>query len=308
MCDLKRYLRTSTCLLALTAGAGAFANDNNGDSDNPAEATDEVSRATVSFDAAGAAASEATQEELDIMAIIATQTAGQALEDILPELLAQVQEPADLARVLQRGEQRGFPPTSEIEYERSIIRLPIYPPGPIIPGRPSEIVEVTAFMKLVRGLPVRNRVGFRQFEFTIENWELYGYSKLYDANITFTVSKDVIQPRSICIALQKEKDYPAIIIYNAIYDVYLDQKCIVKNQPGVAMARGVVEIPPRNITVAFQKPFMSQDIIFCPGTCEDMRSITKEEFLTGIRVGQAIREGRADLRDRVVKGNKEAGK
>lgn len=196
-----------------------------------------------------------------------------------------------------------FPEFGETEYERSVIRIPVYGLDNNDAEEPDEVVELRAYMRLDRKPPVRNTLGFRQFEFSIRNWELFGYSALYDANITFTASEadededEITQPRSICVALQRDADYPAIIHYNAIYDIYLDSKRIVRKQPGVAMATGVTEIPPRNVTVAFQKPFKSQEINLGPGTCEDMQDITREEFRSGRDVGIGIRRGELDLRD-----------
>jgi hypothetical protein len=123
-----------------------------------------------------------------------------------------------------------------------------------------------AYMRLLREAPIRNGLGFRQFEFYIDAWELTNtYSRGLNGNITFTLSK-VEQPKSICIALQRESDYPATIVYNAIYDIYFDREKIVENQPGVAYATPVREIPPRNVTVAFEKPFESDLFDFSAGT------------------------------------------
>lgn len=210
-----------------------------------------------------------------------------------------------------------FPPYPEVEYERSVIRIPVEAPGD---SKTREIVELTAFMKLEREAPVRNTIGYRQFEFTIREWELFGYSETLGAHVSFAASKDVVQPKSLAVALQKNSDYPALIVYNAIYDVFLDGRKIISQMPGVAMARGVMEIPPRNITVAFQKPFtisrnelarhksggtISVDKYHCydpesycfhSGTCEDMSTITAEEFQSGLKEAKAIRERLATLR------------
>jgi hypothetical protein len=218
----------------------------------------------------------------------------------------------------------SFPPHPEVEFERSVIRIPIRLGGDTAPR---EIVELTAFMRLEREKPVRNTIGYRQFEFTIREWELFGYSETLGAHISFAATQNVVQPRSLCLALQKETDYPSLIVYNAIYDIFIDGRKVVSQMPGVAMARGVMEIPPRNITVAFQKPFtlftgehdhddeasakglknhgpcitpeQLQDYrcwIFDPGTCEDMSTITSEEFYAGLAEARAIRTGAATLK------------
>lgn len=198
-----------------------------------------------------------------------------------------------------------------MEYEHSIITIPIILGGE---KEPSEVIKFDAFMRLVREKPVRNGLGYRQFEFTIDAWELYGYSKVLDANITFRLS-EAVKPKSLGVSLQKNKDYPAMIVYNAIYDIYLNDVKIGENRPGVAFATGVMEIPPRNITVAFNKPFAfsldpsvrqitrpaqagEQDVEPCggtdeacfgPGTCEDMTSINAEQFEAGLAKAKSYR-------------------
>lgn len=224
----------------------------------------------------------------------------------------------------------SYPDYAETEYEQSIITIPIYSgesPEPV------EILKLTAFMRLERERPNRNGLGHRQIEFTIADWELYGYSQFLDANVTFKLSDVPVQPKSLVVSLTEESDYPAMIVYNAIYDIYLDQKLVAKNRPGVAFAKNVFEIPPRNISVAFTKPFVmpedgleseagrapQKDIVdgggdiipdncipigstcpfagcWCPGTCEDMFQITQREFEAGIAISKSIRAGEHSLR------------
>ncbi|MEM7480573.1 MAG: hypothetical protein AAF481_05325 [Acidobacteriota bacterium] len=217
----------------------------------------------------------------------------------------------------------GFPEYAETEYEQSIITIPIFAGEDL--ENPVEILKLTAFMRLERELPKRNGLGHRQIEFTIADWELYGYSEFLDADVTFKLSDVPVQPKSLVISLTEESDYPAMIVYNAIYDIYIGQKRVAKDRPGVAFAKNVYEIPPRNITVAFSKPFRMEDEksgrdaavgdegnidtgeecpgcpcpragCWDPGTCEDMFQITKAEFDKGVRISQAIRAGRMTLR------------
>ena len=207
------------------------------------------------------------------------------------------------------AQQTSFPDYAETEYEQSVITIPLK-----LEGRtePVEILKLDAFMRLEREVPRLNGLGYRQFEFTIAQWELYGYSTFLEGWVTFTLS-NTIQPKSLGVSLQKETDYPAMIVYSAIYDAYLDGKRIIADQPGVAFAKDVYEVPPRNITVAFEKPFNTTasalglpgdrcayyglppgcTIFWDDGTCEDMESITREVFEAGIARGQAIRAGTA---------------
>lgn len=218
--------------------------------------------------------------------------------------------------------QKSFPKHAEVEFEHSIITIPIILHGET---EPAEVLKLDAYMKLDREPPVRNGLGYSQFEFTIDAWELHGYSKVLDAYITFKLS-DTVKPKSLGVALQKNKDFPAMIVYNAIYDIYLDDVRVAENRAGVAFATGVMEIPPRNITVAFNKPFafehprndrsgdgrsprekgaggakwhcpFSPDApcecneAWCmgPGSCEDMESINQEQFEAGVAKAKSYR-------------------
>ena len=166
------------------------------------------------------------------------------------------------------GPQKAFPEKAEVEYERSVIRIPFYLKGKAKAEatRDIDIMVFDAYMRLIREKPIRNGIGFKQFEFFIDAWELSNtYSKGLNANITFTLS-DTEQPKSICVARQRESDYPAMIVYNAIYDIYLGKEKLLEKQPGTAYATPVWEIPPRNVTVAFEKPFESDLFHFAAGT------------------------------------------
>jgi hypothetical protein len=163
--------------------------------------------------------------------------------------------------------QTVFPEEAVIEYERSVIRIPFHLKGRAKEAqREIDILAFDAYMRLIREKPIRNGIGFRQFEFYIDAWELTNtYSKGLNADITFTLS-DTDQPKSICISRQREADFPAMIVYNAIYDIYLGKEKILSKQPGTAFATPVWEIPPRNVTVAFEKPFESDLFHFAAGT------------------------------------------
>lgn len=198
------------------------------------------------------------------------------------------------------GKQKHFPDYAETEYEQSVITIPIYLPGQ---KEPAEILKLDAFMRLERERPSRNGLGHRQFEFTIADWEVYGYSKVLDGHISLTLS-NTKQPKSLGVSLQQESDYPAILVYNAIYDIYLDGKRIAADRPGVAFAKNVFEIPPRNITVAFEKPFESPELTFSSGTCEDMVGIDRATYKQGREKGPAIRAGKHSLKPKGPKGGR----
>lgn len=199
------------------------------------------------------------------------------------ELRATLPERPPIVPGEPRRRQSGFPEEPEVEFERSVIRIPFNLKGRVR-GREQREVDVMAFdayMRLIREAPIRNAIGLRQFEFYIDAWELTNtHSEGLNSDVTFTLS-DTVQPKSLCIARERDSDYPAMIVYNAIYDIYLGKELVAEKQPGTAVATPVWEIPPRNVTVAFEKPFESDLFDFCPGSCEGMRGISREEFEVG---------------------------
>lgn len=189
----------------------------------------------------------------------------------------------------RRGRPRYFPADGELEYERSVIRIPFYLKAGGEGERRVDVMTFDAYMRILREPPLRNGLGLRQFEFYIDAWELTNtYSSGLNNDVTFTLS-DTVQPKSICFSHQKDSDYPAMIVYNAVYDVYVGRERIIQQQPGTAIATPVHEIPPRNVTVAFEKPFESDVFAFSAGTCEGMRSIDAAEFERGASEARRVR-------------------
>jgi hypothetical protein len=190
------------------------------------------------------------------------------------------------------------------EFEGSTITIPIeaqLPNGWIT----VEEVDLSAFMRLDLDRRVKNQLGRTQFEFNIVVWELFGKSALLsekfgqDVFITFSLTPPPQkQPRSICFANQEGPDFPATIIYSACYDVFANKDKLIDGQMGVAICTPVVSIPPRDVLVAFEKPFedRKQGIAFRRGCCWGMRTITPTDFLKGANRAREIR-GWPALRD-----------
>lgn len=195
-----------------------------------------------------------------------------------------------------------------------------------------QLVRLDAYMRLCREAPVLNELGFRELRFTIERWELFGHARLFDGDIVFSATPGVVQPKSLAFATKpavparcqdraggisgsddcsrytdpkfqeqaSKSDYPAMIVYNAVYDVWLNGRKLVSAEPGIAMARGVKQIPPTAITVAFQKPVETTlpdgtIIKICPGTCSGMVTIPEHLFWRGIETAEAIKSGKLKL-------------
>ena len=195
------------------------------------------------------------------------------------------------------GALGNYPVGRTLEFEGSTITIPItaqLPNGWIS----TEEVDFKAFMRLELDRRVRNQLGRTQFEFNIVVWELYGRSELLsekferEASITFSLTPPPQkQPRSICFANQDGPDFPATIIYSACYDVFVNEDKIIDAQMGVAICTPVVGIPPRNVLVAFEKPFedRKRGIAFGRGCCWGMRTITPDEFMDGVNRARSIR-------------------
>lgn len=165
----------------------------------------------------------------------------------------------------------SFIDDSGLEYERSSLRVPMYRNGKFV-----ELLNFEAYLKIDRFAPYTNGEGIRQFEFQILQWEVHSYSNELGAHIFFKLS-DTPQPRSVCISNQKNRDFPATIVYSAIWDVYLNNEVIVTNNNGLGVGFNVTEIPPRTDT-HFQKSFTIGDITVMNGSCVAMADITSEEF------------------------------
>ncbi|HET7232343.1 MAG TPA: hypothetical protein VFJ16_20215 [Longimicrobium sp.] len=204
---------------------------------------------------------------------------------------------AERVQQIVTGALGSFPVGRQVEFEGSTISIPIT--AQLRNGWIStEEVDFQAFMRLELDRRIRNQLGRTQFEFNIAVWELHGRSELLsekfgeDVYITFSLTPPPQkQPRSICFAHQDGADFPATIIYSACYDVFANQDKIVDAQMGVAICTPVVGIPPRNVLVAFEKPFEDRvrGIAFGRGCCWGMHWISVEEFLAGVNRARKVR-------------------
>ena len=196
-----------------------------------------------------------------------------------------------------KGSLGSFPVGRQVEFEGSTISIPL-----TVQLRngwiSTEWIDFQAFMRLELDRRMVNQLGRTQFEFNIAVWELHGRSELLsekmgtEAHITFSLTPPPQkQPRSICFANQEGADYPATIIYSACYDVFVNEEKIIDAQMGVAICTPVVEIPPRNVLVAFEKPFEDRErgIAFRSGCCWGMHWISLLDFLAGVNRARGLR-------------------
>lgn len=81
-------------------------------------------------------------------------------------------------------------------------------------------------------------------------------------------------------------DFPARITYAINYAIAVNREQFVEDQAGIAIAVGVDDVPPRDVTVAFDKPHighvLDRLLEFGPGHCTGMHEITQEEYDRGV--------------------------
>ena len=79
-------------------------------------------------------------------------------------------------------------------------------------------------------------------------------------------------------------------MYAASYHIFINRERFVEDQAGVALADGVHEIPPRDVTVAFDKPHagevLGRYLEFGPGHCTGMHEITMARYLVGKSISE----------------------
>jgi hypothetical protein len=169
----------------------------------------------------------------------------------------------------------SFPPEPEMEFERSELSLPL-----VVDGEVKETLRLTSLLKMNRSAPVLNAAGVAQFEFSIVEWEAAGFSEVLGDWVQITLSPGIPQPKSVCVAQQRGADYPAIIVYNAIMDVYVGKRLADPQYVGIAVGVNVDQIPPRN-HVHFQKAFeLGPGMNIMAAVCATMSSLPPQEWET----------------------------
>lgn len=80
-------------------------------------------------------------------------------------------------------------------------------------------------------------------------------------------------------------DFPARITYAINYNIFVNNQQFIEDQAGIAIADGCLEVPPRDVTVAFEKihigQVLEQYLEFDKGHCTGMHEITAAAFHEG---------------------------
>lgn len=96
-------------------------------------------------------------------------------------------------------------------------------------------------------------------------------------------------------------DFPARLTYATNYNIFLNREQFVEDNAGIAIAVGAIEVPPRDVTVAFDKPHvghvLQKYLEFGPGHCTGMHEITSAEYKAGLNFARYWRTVPLDRTD-----------
>ncbi len=80
-------------------------------------------------------------------------------------------------------------------------------------------------------------------------------------------------------------DFPARITYAINYNIFVNNRQFIEDQAGIAIADGCLEVPPRDVTVAFEKIHIGQVaerfLEFDNGHCTGMHEISADDYDAG---------------------------
>ena len=107
-----------------------------------------------------------------------------------------------------------------------------------------ETLNFSGRMLIERGKPYTNAGGFRQIDFIALAWTATAWSKALKQDILYILSQDVEQPVSNIISETKNKDFPATILFDLIFDVRVNNKTIIRQHRGRPKGHKFLTIPP----------------------------------------------------------------
>ncbi len=121
-----------------------------------------------------------------------------------------------------------------------------------------ETLNFQGRMLIERGKAYTNSNGFRQIDFIALSWTATAWSKSLKQDILYILSQDVEQPISNIIAETKEKDFPATIQFDLIFDVRVNNKTIISQHKGRPKGHKFLTIPPAVDTRTELSPTVSR--------------------------------------------------
>lgn len=120
-----------------------------------------------------------------------------------------------------------------------------------------ETLNFQGRMLIERGKAYTNADGYRQIDFIAIAWTATAWSKSLKQDILYILSEGVEQPVSNIIAETKGKDFPAMIQFDLIFDVRVNNKTIITQHKGKPKGHKFLTIPPAADTRTELSPTVS---------------------------------------------------
>jgi len=177
-----------------------------------------------------------------------------------------------------------FPDKGFIMYDRGTITFSVLDQA----GSLVEDLKLSSFMKIALGAGYTGKDGRRHFDFQIQGWEVFGPSKVLGGNLIITLPQGVEQPMSTGTSQTRDADFPADLLFNAIYDVYLDHDVVLRRYKGRGFARRVTTLPP-DVEVHIEHLFDIEHRPLSNGICGNMEIITSTEYEEAAAKARALR-------------------
>ncbi|MFA6266436.1 MAG: hypothetical protein WC670_12095 [Pseudolabrys sp.] len=120
-----------------------------------------------------------------------------------------------------------------------------------------ETLNFQGRMLIERGKAYTNADGYRQVDFVALTWTATAWSKSLKQDILYILSEGVEQPISNIIAETKASDFPAMIQFDLIFDVRVNNKTIIQQHKGKPKGHKFLTIPPASDTRTALAPTVS---------------------------------------------------
>ena len=120
-----------------------------------------------------------------------------------------------------------------------------------------ETLNFSGRMLIERGKAFKNADGYRQINFIALAWTATAWSKSLKKDILYILSEDVEQPVSTIISETKQKDFPATIQFDLIFDVRINNHTIIRQHKGRPKGHKFLTIPPASDTRTELAPVVS---------------------------------------------------
>lgn len=111
-------------------------------------------------------------------------------------------------------------------------------------GRGDEVIPMKGTMMIDRGDPYTNADGLRQIDFVVLSWMASGWSWTLQSVVTYVLSEDEEQPPSSIVSEQPDRDFPATLQFNVVFDARVNNRVVHRRHEGRPEGHGFFAIPP----------------------------------------------------------------